>query len=124
MRIGDWSSDVALPILADRESLIAAPDREISLAVVDRRRRDCNIEPAHVVDEDRELVGLMAVERHRCGEELVRIMRLQPSRLIRQQGIGGRVALVEAIARELVDHVEKTVRSEKRGVGKEWVSKG
>src|SRR3546814_8687892 len=26
--------------IADRESLIAAPDRDISLAVVDRRRRD------------------------------------------------------------------------------------
>src|SRR3546814_7038881 len=41
-------------------------------------------------------------------------MRLQPSRLIRQQGIGGRVALVEAIARELVDQVEQLVRRLRR----------
>ena len=37
------------------------------------------------------------------------IMRLHPGGLVRQQGVGGGVALVEAVAGELVDQVEQLV---------------
>ena len=71
--------------------------------------RHGDAQPAHVVDEDRELVGLADVEAHRGGEEFVRVMRLEPRGLVGEQRIGGGVALVEAVAGELVDQVEQLV---------------
>ena len=66
--------------------------------------------PPHVVDEDRQLVGLVHVEAHRGGVEFDRIMRLQPRGLVGDERVGRGVALVEAIAGELVDQVEQLVR--------------
>ena len=96
--------------IANRQPIFTAPDRKIGLAVVDRRRRNRDVEAAHIVDEDRQFVGLVAVERHRRGEEFVRIMRLQPRRLIGEQRIGRSMALVEAIACEFIDQVEQLIR--------------
>ena len=56
-----------------------------------------------------ELVGQRHVEAHRRGVEFGAVVRLQPGRLIGDQRVGGGVALVEAVAGELVDQVEQLV---------------
>ena len=56
------------------------------------------------------------VEAHRRGEEFGRVMRLQPGGVIGDQRVGGGVALVEAIAGELVDQVEQLVGLGRRDV--------
>src|SRR3546814_7894734 len=55
------------------------------------------------------LVGLRDIIGHRGGVEFDWVMRLQPGRVIGDERIGGSVALVEAIARELVDQVEQFI---------------
>ena len=49
------------------------------------------------------------VEAHRRGVEFDRVVRLQPGGLVGDERVGGGVALVEAVARELVDQVEQLV---------------
>ena len=68
-----------------------------------------SIAAAHVLDEHRELVGERDIEAHRRGIEFGAVMRLQPGGLIGEQGVGRSVALVEAVAGELVDQVEQLV---------------
>ena len=53
-----------------------------------------------------ELVGVAEVERHRRGEELDRVVRLQIGGLIGDQRVGGGVRLVEAVAGEFRHLVE------------------
>ena len=97
--------------VADGEAAVLGRlDVEFGVALVDVGAADRHAQPAHVVDEDAELVGLRHVVAHRRGVEFLRMMRLQPRRLIGEQRIGGGVALVEAIAGELVDQVEQFVR--------------
>ena len=91
-------------------ALVGLLDGELGLRMVDVRAFDGDATPAHVVDEDRELFRLVHVEAHRGGVELVRVMRLEPGGVVRQQRIGGGVRLVEAVAGELVDQVEQLVR--------------
>ena len=52
---------------------------------------------------------LRHVERHRGGQELDRIVRLQIGGLVGDQRIGGRVRLVEAVIGELGEQVEDLV---------------
>ena len=70
--------------------------------------------------EDVELVGVAEVERHRGGEELDRIVRLQPRRLVGDQRVGGGVALVEAVAGELVDQLEDLRRLGALHAARRW----
>ena len=71
--------------------------------------RQSTLAAAHVLDEHAELVGQRHVEAHRRGEEFGGVMRLQPGGLVGDQRISGGVALVEAVAGELVDQVEQLV---------------
>ena len=85
-------------------------DREFGVGGVDVRAQNGNSAPPRIVNEDRQFVGLMHIETHRCRVEFFRVMRLQPAGLIGEQRIGGSVALVEAISGEFVDQVEQLVR--------------
>ena len=51
--------------VAHSQPILAAPDREIGFALVDRGRRHLDPQPPHIVDENRQLVGLVSIERHR-----------------------------------------------------------
>ena len=95
--------------IADGEAVAMRSTVEFGLAGVDAGRQARDAHAAHVVDEDGQLVGLVHVEAHRRGVEFGRVMRLQPGGLVGDQRIGGGVALVEAIAGELVDQVEQLV---------------
>ena len=64
---------------------------------------------AHVVGKDRQLVGLVHVEAHRCGVKRFRMMSFQPACMVRQQRIGRRVRFVETIARKFIDQVEQFI---------------
>ena len=79
------------------------------MARVDVGRQAFDAAAAHVLDEHAELVGQRHVEAHRGGVEFGPVMRLQPGGLIGDQRVSGGVALVETVARELVDHVEQLV---------------
>ena len=59
--------------------------------------------------EHRELVGVAHVERHGRGQELLAVVGLQIGGVVAHERIGGRVALVEAVAGELVDQLEDVV---------------
>jgi hypothetical protein len=65
--------------------------------------------PAGVLAEIDELVGVGHVERHRGGEELDRIMRLEIGGLVGDDAVGGGVRLVEAVICELGEQVEDHV---------------
>ena len=62
-----------------------------------------------VLAEVGQLVGVRHVERHRRGEELDRIVRLQIGGLVGDDRIGRRVALVEAVVGELRQQVEDEI---------------
>ena len=62
------------------------------------------------LDQDRELRGVAQIVGHHRREELDRIVRLQPRRLIRDNRVGGGVRFVEAVAREFFEQVEDFVR--------------
>lgn len=91
------------------QAVLGALDREFSLAAVDVRRQAGDAHAPHVISEDAKLVSQRHVETHRGGVEFLGIMRLQPRRLIGEQGVSGGVRLVEAVSGELVDQVEQLV---------------
>ena len=102
--------------VANGVAVLVRLDREIGLARVDVGGQARHAQPAHVIDEHAQLVGQRHVEAHRRGVEFGRVMCLQPRGLIGEQRIGRRVALVEAVARELVDQVEQLVGLGRRDV--------
>ncbi|MNL43173.1 hypothetical protein D3C87_1656770 [compost metagenome] len=79
------------------------------LGLVDTGRHDLDALLAGLAAEVRELVGLRHIEGHGRRVELVRKMLLEIGRLIGDPGIGGRVALVEAVIGELCQKVEDLV---------------
>ena len=86
-----------------------AGDLEVELPLVDVRRQHLDPHPPAVVDVfDEELVPLGAVHLggEHGGHELGRVVGLEVGRLIGDQGIGGAVRLVEAVAAEVLDQVE------------------
>ena len=95
--------------IAHREPVLRPLDAEIGLRAIDARRQERDIEPPHVIDEDAELVRVRDIEGHRGREEILSVVRLEPSGLIGQKGVCRCVAFVEAIACELVDQVEQLV---------------
>ena len=103
-------------LLADalqRAERVARPcsslDGKVGAAGVDVGRQQVEAGAADVLGEQGELVGLGHVEAHRRGEEFGRVVRLQPGGLVGDQRVAGGMALVEAIAGELVDQVEQLV---------------
>ena len=56
-----------------------------------------------------ELVGVVHFHRHVGAEKLGGVMHLEPAGVVRQQGVGGGVRLVEAVARELFHQVKHLV---------------
>ncbi len=62
------------------------------------------------VDQQRpQLVAVVDLDRHVGGEELGRVVHLDPGRLVGEQRVGGGVRLVEAVAGELLHQVEDFV---------------
>ena len=56
--------------------------------------------------EHGELVGVAGVQRHRGRQELLAVVGLEVGGVVGHVGVGRRVRLVEAVARELVDQLE------------------
>ena len=79
---------------------------EVRARGVDVGGADLHVEALGVLIEDGQLVGVGDVEAHRGGDELHRRVRLEPGGLVGDDGVGRRVALVEAVAGELVDQLE------------------
>src|SRR3546814_12169034 len=81
-------------------------DRKFGFARINAGRKTSDPHSPHVIDKDTELIRLVHIKTHRGGIEFRRIMRLEPGRLVCEQCIGGRMRLVESIARKVVDQVE------------------
>ena len=77
--------------------------------MIERGRQHRDPAAARIVDEDRQLFGLVHVETHRGSVEFFRVMRLEPRGLVGEQRIGGGVRLVETVAGELVDQIEQRI---------------
>ena len=90
-------------------AFVGALDREFGFGRIDIGPHQRHPTPAHIIDEHRQLFRLMHIEAHRCSVEFVRVMRLEPGSLVRQQRVSGGVALVEAVACKLVDQIEQLV---------------
>ncbi len=88
---------------------LAVLDFEVGARAVDVRRADGDAHAPGVLVEHGQLVGVGQIEAHRGREELHRAIGLQPAGLVRDQGVGGGVALVEAVAGELGHQVEDAV---------------
>ncbi len=81
-------------------------DGERELARVDVRRQDGHAELAALPEVHRELLGVGGLDREERGDEVARVVGLEPRRLIRQQRVGRRVRLVEAVPGEVLHQVE------------------
>ena len=93
--------------IADRLlAVLGLLDREIRRRLVHVRRQKLDAKLVEVTPVAVQLLDVAHVEGHRRGEELDRVVRLEIGGLVADQRIGGGVALVEAVARELVDLVE------------------
>ena len=93
------------PLIAPRPKWIfpSLATWNVELPLVDVRRQHLDPHPPAVVDMlDEELVALGAVHLRgeHGGHELGRVVGLQVGRLVGDQGIGGAVRLVEAVAAE------------------------
>ncbi len=79
---------------------------EADARAVDVRRLDLDAHALAVAAEFGELVGVGDVERQGGGHELDGVVRLEIGGLVADDRIGGGVALVEAVIRELGEKVE------------------
>ncbi len=84
----------------------AAVRREVRVAHVDVGSFDGNAHFAALVDVLDYVVGAAGHRSQQRSHELDGIARLQVCRLVGQQGVGGGVRLVEAVAGELCHQVE------------------
>ena len=66
-------------------------DGIFGLRMIERGRQHRDPAAARVVNEDRQLFGLVHVETHRGSVEFFRVMRLEPRGLVGEQRIGGGV---------------------------------
>ena len=81
-------------------------DREVQSAGVDVRRQDRHLHVAALAEVRGHLVGILALDGQQRGHEVPRVVRLQIGRLVRQQRVRCRMALVEAIPGEVLHQVE------------------
>ena len=80
--------------------------RKHHLGAVDVGRQQRDAEPAQLLAEMIELVGVAEVEGHRGGEKLDRVVGLQIGGLVGDQRIGRRMRLIEAVTGEFGHLVE------------------
>ncbi|GAD59813.1 hypothetical protein MBEBAB_2063 [Brevundimonas abyssalis TAR-001] len=91
-------------------ALIVKGHVEIGRGGVDVRRPDRHLEAPGVLIEHRQLVGIRDIQAHGGGEELHRMVGLQPAGLERDHRVGGGVRLVEAVTGELGHQIEDAAR--------------
>ncbi|MNX86730.1 hypothetical protein D3C86_1186250 [compost metagenome] len=82
---------------------------EAVFAGVDVGRQHGDAVQAAILVEDLDLVRIVHGQRHVGCHEFGRVVRLEPRSVVRQQRVGGRVRLVEAVAGELLHQVEDVV---------------
>src|SRR5438128_1238356 len=85
-------------------------DREIELTLVDVGREQRNPSIARFAKIEREFVSVLRFDREERRGEMPRVVRLQIGGLIREQGIGGRMRLIEAVAGKVFDELEYLCR--------------
>ena len=83
-RLHDMLDGAGADVLQCRQRIEnrAIHHREIHPARIDRRRHDLDADALRLAPEQHELVGVAHVERHRGGEELHRVIGLEPGRLV------------------------------------------
>src|SRR5262249_39313288 len=89
---------------------MAIDDREVEVAGVDVGREHAHAPGARLRDRAHHLFDLVLVRRQQRSEELDRVVRLQIARLIGDERVRSRVALVEAVGSEAFDLVEDAER--------------
>ena len=77
---------------------------------IERRRLNHNAEPLGLAAEFRQFIGVGQIERHRGGQKFHRIIGLEICGLIGNQGIGRRMAFVEAVIGKFREEIENLVR--------------
>ena len=93
--------------IPDRLLAIGVPlHHELGRGPVHVGRQELDADLLEVAPVAVQLFDVAHIERHGRGEELDRMVGLEVGRLVADQRIGGGVALVEAVACELVDLVE------------------
>ncbi len=91
-------------------AVIGHLDQEVGAGTVDVGGQHLDAETTGLLPQGRELVGLFARQRHAGGQERDRVVRLHPGGLVRHQGVGGGVRLVEAVigeARHQLEHLDR-----------------
>ena len=91
---------------AETETHAVVDDRERQLAGVDVGRQDRHAELAALAEIHRQLVGVRRLDRQQRRDEVPRVVGLEIRRLIREQRVGRRVRLVEAVAGEELHQIE------------------
>src|SRR5690606_24845213 len=91
---------------ADRAVL----DVELAAAAVHVGRQEPQPDAAGLVDVLLELVRVRRLDGHVRRDELDRVVRLEPGRLVRDERVRGGVRLVEAVAGEVLDRLEQIAR--------------
>ena len=102
--------EFAARLLHGRRARLVELHRELDIRSIHARRQHGNAGLTRFADEHGELVGVRHVECHGRSEEFLAEVRLEIGRVIADECVGRRVALVEAVARELVDQLEDVAR--------------
>ena len=118
LALADDRLDRALADALDRAEAIAdraGPcDGECEARGVHVGRLHVEAEAGAFVDEGDDLVRVLHVAGKHGRHEGLGIMRLQPCGLVREERVGHRVRLVEAVTRELLDQVEDVAGAGRR----------
>src|SRR4029079_3385423 len=101
-RIDRRPADVAYRAESEADSLFA-DHRELVAGFVDVGRKHLDADFARLVDELDDAVGIADRRRQERRHELVRIVRLEPRGVIRNDGIRDGMRLIETVAPERLD---------------------
>ncbi len=89
-------------------------DGERQLTLVDVGRQHRNAAIAALAEVERQLVGVLRLDRQQRRREMPRVVRLQVRGLVREERVGRRVRLVEAVAGEVLHQLEDVGRPSSR----------
>ena len=85
-------------------------DRKLQIPLIDVWRVDLEPHTTGLFDQGHDFINVPHVRRHDRCHKGRRMMRLEPSRLVGNQGIGGRVRLVKSVTCEFFHQVKNGAR--------------
>ena len=107
---GDWPLTQSAQRAQSVNYVTLGIDRELQIPLIDVRRVDLESHTTGLFDQRHDFINVPHVRRHDRRHKGRRMMRLEPSRLVGNQGIGGRVGFVKSITCEFFHQIKDGAR--------------